>query len=582
MKLIKRLELRVIREMTLRRRLVLTLGCMALILVLPALYAIERIDEIRDIAFELKGRHSAADVALSRLQTNLGEVDAALRSYIADPDPESRATLFESLGRSRTELAQLANAGYAEEAAETAATLERLEDVTLQLERLVYDGRVAEATDFFFEEIQPVFVEAKAAVLPVVEAVGRSSEAATERAADLSSSTATTIPLAVLFSLGFALVIGVLIVGQLVTPLQQLRAAMSRVAQGEFEAPPELARDRPDELGDLNRSFVSMTEQLAELHRLRAEFVSIVTHDLKTPINVLGGYAEMLQEGTYGGLSKEQSGVLGAMEEQVGVLLEQVNQLVDLSRYEAGAYRIQIEELYVVDLCTSLKRAFEALARQKGIRLSFELDPKAPRTIYADIDRLRNEVLSNLLGNSFKFTEAGGRISVRIRPDDSVGRAGQPVRGERIVIEVSDSGVGIPTDELPHVFDMYYQGESGVRAKGSGIGLAIAKEIVEAHGGDITVESEGGRGTTFRIGLPAAAHGHAAQPDGRPADRDGRATHRGEQTLVGSAARNGVAAKPAEPPAPPYPVHAPEEPATDAPEKLAANAPEKLAAAASK
>jgi signal transduction histidine kinase len=563
MKLIKRLELRVVREMTLRRRLVITLGCMALILVLPSLYAIERIDEIRDIAFELKGRHSVADVALSRLQTNLGEVDAALRSYIADPDPESRATLFESLGKSHTELAELADAGYAEEAAETAATLERLEDVTLQLETLVHDGRVAEATDFFFEEIQPVFAEAEAAVLPVVEAVGRSSEAATERAADLSSSTATTIPLAVLFSLGFAMVIGMLIIGQLVTPLQQLRAAMSRVAQGDFEAPPELATDRPDELGDLNRSFVSMTEQLAELNRLRAEFVSIVTHDLKTPINVLGGYAEMLQEGTYGGLSEEQRGVLGAMEEQVGVLLEQVNQLVDLSRYEAGAYRIQLEELHVVDLCTSLKRAFEALARQKGIRLSFELDPKAPRTIYADIDRLRNEVLSNLLANSFKFTEAGGRISVRIRPDHAVERPGQPVRGERVVIEVSDSGVGIPADELPHVFDMYYQGENGVRAKGSGIGLAIAKEIVEAHSGEITVESEGGRGATFRIRLPATAHGRTGHPDRR-------AAHRDERTLVGSAERNGVAAARAEPPAPPDPVHAAEKPPTDAPEKLAA------------
>ena len=175
--------------------------------------------------------------------------------------------------------------------------------------------------------------------------------------------------------------------------------------------------ERVDEIGDLNRAFVSMTEQLAELNRIRAEFVSIVTHDLKTPINVLGGYAEMLQEGTYGELSEGQQDALSAMEEQAGVLLEQVNQLVDLSRYEAGAFRIDIDHLYLADFCTSLERAFEALAQQKGVRLEFDVGPQAPETIEADGDRLRNEVFGNLLANAFKFTDSGGRVSVKVRAD---------------------------------------------------------------------------------------------------------------------------------------------------------------------
>jgi signal transduction histidine kinase len=485
---------RFVRELTLRKRLVVTLACMALVLVLPAFYAIERVAEIRDIAFDLKGRHGAAEVALSRLEADLGQVDGSLRSYVADPSPESRAGVFESLGRTRTQLAGLTEAGYEDDIAATSAAIQHLEYVSLRLERLVYAGEVGRATDFFFEEIQPVLQDVKASLIPVSEAVDRQSNAATERAADLSSATATTIPIAVLISLGFAVLIGVLIIGKFITPLQRLRAAMSSVAQGEFEAPLELSVERVDELGDLNRSFVSMTEQLAELNRIRAEFVSIVTHDLKTPINVLGGYAEMLQEGTYGDLSEGQQDALSAMEEQAVVLLEQVNQLVDLSRYEAGAFRIDIEHLYLVDFCTSLERAFEALAQQKGVRLEFDVDPQAPEIIEADGDRLRNEVLGNLLGNAFKFTDSGGRVSVKVRADLP--------RRDRVLIEVSDSGVGIPAEELPHVFDLYYQGQSGTRAKGSGIGLAIAREIVEIHGGEIAVESREGRGTTFRVTLP--------------------------------------------------------------------------------
>lgn len=483
-----------VRELTLRRRLVLTLSCMAVVLVLPALYAIQRLDEVRDIAFELKTEHGAADVALSRLETGLGQIDASLRSYIADPSPESRAGVFERLGNARTQLSDLELAGYGDEALETTAAVTRLESATLRLERLVYGGDVTAATDFFFEEVRPVLEMVASSLIPISAAVDLRSEAATERAAEVSSSSASTIPFAVLISLGLAIAIGILIIGRLITPLQQLRRAMAKVAQGEFEAPPELAADRGDELGDLNRSFVSMTEQLAELNRLKAQFVSIVTHDLKTPINVLGGYTEMLREDIDGELSADQQSALAAMEEQIRVLLEQVNQLVNLSRYESGAFRIEMEDLYLADLQTSLQRAFEALAQQKGIRFEITVDPKTPSIIEVDGDRLRNEVLGNLLGNAFKFTESGGRIVVRMRPDLP--------RRDRVVIEVSDSGVGIPADELPHVFEMYYQGESGVRAKGSGIGLAIAHEIVEIHGGEIGVQSEEGAGTTFRVTLP--------------------------------------------------------------------------------
>jgi signal transduction histidine kinase len=234
-----------------------------------------------------------------------------------------------------------------------------------------------------------------------------------------------------------------------------------------------------------------MTTQLQELNRLKAEFVSKTSHNLKTPINVIGGYAEMLADGLYGELDARQAEAVGGIQEQVDALTTQVRQLVDLSRMEAHAFTVRPQQVYVADLLLGIQRSFEALARQRDIDFRIDTDPSAPATIFGDEDRLRNEVLGNLLANAFKFSESGDRVTLR-----ATGTGG------RLVIEVSDTGVGIEPASLERIFDRYYQTGNGRRAAGSGLGLAIAREVVSRHGGQITVSSGEGEGTTFRVDLP--------------------------------------------------------------------------------
>jgi len=266
---------------------------------------------------------------------------------------------------------------------------------------------------------------------------------------------------------------------------------MPNVAGRDYVVPENLPYGRHDEIGDLARSFSWMTEHLAKLDKMKAEFISIATHELKTPINVISGYVELVEEGIYGPTTDKQAGALQSVREQTVVLTRLVNQLLDISRLEAGGLNLDMHEVVVRDVFENLERSFAVLAEQKRIQLDFEIDPSLPSSIEGDSDRLRDQVLGNLITNALKFTPEGGHIWIRAWAME-----------DELCIEVRDSGVGIPAAQLPYIFDKYYQIGQQARAKGAGLGLAIARDVVDAHGGRITVDSAEGVGTTFRITLP--------------------------------------------------------------------------------
>ena len=197
-----------------------------------------------------------------------------------------------------------------------------------------------------------------------------------------------------------------------------------------------------------------------------------------------------------------QAKILNSIDDQTDRLGRLIQQLLDVSRFEAGGGRLEIRPFELRAFLDELGQSFEVLAYQNEIDFRVVTDDRLADEIPGDPDRL-NEVLGNLLSNAFKFTPRGGRIELRARP---MTRAGD----EGVVIEVSDTGVGIPADNLPRVFEKFYQVENEAQPKsvGSGLGLAISREIVEAHGGTISAESEVGSGTTFRVLLPV----HAGQP----------------------------------------------------------------------
>jgi two-component system sensor histidine kinase ResE len=198
-----------------------------------------------------------------------------------------------------------------------------------------------------------------------------------------------------------------------------------------------------------------------------------------------------------------------------------VQHLLDVSRFEAGAARLEARPMDLRGFLQQLKATYEVLAMERGVTFSVVSSDTLPEVVTWDADRI-NEVLGNLLSNAFKFTESGGRVDLVVTALE-----------ESVYIEVRDTGVGISPEQLPHIFDKFFQADNQktAGAKGTGLGLAIAKEIVEAHGGSIAAESALGQGTKFSIMLPVSAtHTADGESSSAPEGSAGAAAEQSEPT----------------------------------------------------
>ena len=256
-----------------------------------------------------------------------------------------------------------------------------------------------------------------------------------------------------------------------------------------------------------------MSRQLAELDKLKAEFVSIASHELKTPINVILGYLQLMQEGIYGPLTDKQQQVSETIGLQAKTLARLASQLLDVSRFAAGGGRIEPRPIQFNAMLDELQRTFHVLAVQRQIDFCIVRREALPEAVVWDPERI-NEVTGNLLSNAFKFTQAGGSVELTAASADN-----------SVVITVRDTGAGIPEQQLPHVFEKFYQADNqrAASTKGTGLGLAIAKEIVEAHGGRIHCESIVGAGTTFTLSLPVTVRERRRTSAQRPQITDSSA-----------------------------------------------------------
>jgi signal transduction histidine kinase len=477
--------------MTVRSRLILTIVGIAVVSAAPAIYGASRLAQLRKIASEQRTQHGEAFLALGHLQTALAELDRFARSYVAVGGNDQRAGIEQALAEARLHIDSLAKVrGYTAEAAVLAPRLDSIDQAARHVIQLVATNRRDEATAYL-DRVKPLLTNANDALDGLARAVDSRSKEDMQAAGRISAAAYTSTVIGLLMSVAAVIAIGWWTTHGLITPVRRLRGAMVGVADGNYVVPEDLPYDRQDEIGDLARSFRWMAQHLAKLDKMKAEFISIATHELKTPINVISGYSELLEEEIYGPLSEEQQQALETIRDQTLVLTRLVNQLLDISRLEAGGLQLEMNEVVVEDLLATIERAFGILAKRKNTTLTLEVEPSVPPTITADPDRLRDQVFGNLLTNALKFTPEGGRIHVRAWADS-----------EWLCFEVSDSGVGIPPDQLSFVFDKFYQIGQQARSKGAGLGLAIARDVVEAHGGRISVDSKEKVGTTFRVELP--------------------------------------------------------------------------------
>jgi len=223
------------------------------------------------------------------------------------------------------------------------------------------------------------------------------------------------------------------------------------------------------------------------------EFLSHISHELKSPLNTIRSYSEMLMDGSIDDPETRKE-FFNVINEESCRLAKLIENLLDLSKLDSGSLALQRARLRPDALLGELVRAAEPQARARDIVLDAKLAANLP-TVFADKD-LVAVAISNLLSNAIKYTPAGGRVSVRARGE-----------ADALVIEVEDTGIGIPAAEQAHIFEKFYRGASAEVRKqaGTGLGLALAQQIVGLHGGQLTLVSQPGRGTTFRLQFPAGA-----------------------------------------------------------------------------
>jgi two-component system sensor histidine kinase BaeS len=281
-----------------------------------------------------------------------------------------------------------------------------------------------------------------------------------------------------------ALVTGLGVARRITRPVARLIAVTRAMAGGDRSARAGDIR-APGELRELAVAFDNMADTLDREDKIRRDLVASVAHELRTPVAVLQAGHEALLDGVTEPTPEE----LGSLRDEVLRLARMVDDLQTMAAADAAVLQLARERR---DLAEIAAAAADSLARRfEAAEVTLDRDlARAP--VLAD-ERWMHQVVTNLLGNALKFTPGGGTVTIRTRQE-----------GGDAVLEVADSGVGIPADELPRVFDRFWRGQAAAQTSGSGIGLAIAAELAQAHGGSLTAASQPGTGTRLTLTLPRA------------------------------------------------------------------------------
>ena len=308
---------------------------------------------------------------------------------------------------------------------------------------------------------------------------------------------APRLVLAGVLALVVASLVGFLVSRSIYRPIQRVAAASRSVARGQLQQRVDIGGSQ--EAQELARSFNQMTEEVERQQTALRDFLANVSHDLQTPLTSINGFSQALMDDVVRG--HEQQNAYRIIEDESRRLLRLVEGLLDLSRIEAGQVQVETSPVDVSVLLDHVGDLFALRAQELDVNL--RVVPAEVGDLLGDWDRL-DQVLGNLLDNALRHTPPGGDVQLSARQESQ----------SSVSIAVADTGVGIPEEAIPNLFDRYYKSDRPGAQGGTGLGLAIARELVRAQGGEIRVSSEQGVGTTFHIVLPSDRNAVSANDAG--------------------------------------------------------------------
>ncbi|MBT4511155.1 MAG: HAMP domain-containing protein [Chloroflexi bacterium] len=296
-----------------------------------------------------------------------------------------------------------------------------------------------------------------------------------------------------LLSTGIALlvsaIVALLLSRAISNPIHRLTNAATAVAHGDFDQQVPV-RSR-DELGQLSRTFNDMTARLRAARQMQANFVADVSHESRTPLTSIKGMVETLRDGAVDD-PEVRDRFLSTIKTETDRLIHMVNDLLLLSQADSAALNLSQESIDISELVQTVVDQLLSQPDERKLELKTQIHPGTP-LVWIDPDRIQ-QVLINLLDNAIKYSHDGGSVTIEAIPQ----------KDQKVLIKIRDEGIGIPTEDLPHIGQRFYRTDKArSRAKGgAGLGLAIAKSFIEAHGGQLWVDSEEGQGTTVSFTLP--------------------------------------------------------------------------------
>jgi signal transduction histidine kinase len=436
-------------------------------------------------------------VAYAALQLETTTQRYLVETALAAPDPRVIDQAMRQLGLTgySVDRLQFVASGEADLVASVVAAHDQFAALNSRTLDLVRAGQIAEAQRVQTVEVTPV---ANKLDLLTNELVDRAQAEVVQSIEDNRQAYTLSQSIVLAFagvSLVLALVLGLALGFSIIRPIRAIGSRVERIAAGDFTG--HVRVDNRDELGALAANVDRMNDQLGRLYadlqaanRHKSEFLSNMSHELRTPLNAIIGFSEVLLERLFGDLNAKQTDYLKDILESGKHQLALVNDILDLSKVEAGRMELQLSMFSLQAVIDSGITMVRETAANSGVALEVACDPRAD-TIEADERKVR-QVIFNLLSNAVKFTPTGGTVSVRTKG-----------LSDTVEVSVDDTGIGIAPEDQGRIFEEFGQAKEGKSREGStGLGLTLAKRFVELHGGAMSLKSTVGQGSTFTFILP--------------------------------------------------------------------------------